>query len=1189
MKHKAPLGPKPFKAFRDKYLAVAMMVAALYITSVVSAQTDSAKYSRISGYGFTYKRWGADSILMVPLSTSPHIPYRAGGIRYNKSDSTLQLWTGSQWRSIVTGGSGIDTAYALNDSTIAIETPNQDFFVVLKGQNISNTSLTANGDYQQDWAQHWFFLNNLKALDMNSNRADPNHPNNNKVFRFYSDSTADDYPLQLAWGLKDVNNSTTDSVHGELYSQLASTSLVHWGHGGGRYSEIDLRGNVIDPSIDMYAASETKNSYLSIGSTTYINPNDSLKIKAIPATTAPKLLGFRDISGNVGTVVAMDIPTATPSRFGLPGEDELGIADRYMNMQNHDFMIDSASGIIFNGRIGTYNGNLTLSNGAILRSFYTDWSMQHGITVFPEYIGFSTGVSNRPPKLWVQASDSLYTNSPDAVWVTKNDTMKVVPIDSFAAIIGAGGIDTFGLQDNLGVRDRYMNMQNHDFTIDSLRYFYLNASEGDIKPLFSLQGGVNLQTIDASTGETQAIGVYPDQIQISAIYTDRAAKVVFNQSDSLHTSTPTTIMAFENDTVKNVSISDLSALVGGGVTPGGSNTQIQYNNSGSFAGDAGLTYNSTQNKITTDSIRSIKNTPDTVHIGAFESDKLDTAIFMGTSITAGTAASPTENRYTSLVAATLRVAENNQGLGGYLLQHSPGWPLTNTFKDVYTTIIPTKRAGTRYLFFAWGENDATNDQSYHTLFGVDTSYFKRDYGIVINYALSNGWSLSDIVIISPFWQLTTSASDSVQQNYFNASRNFADSMGIKFVDVWHQGKYYNNKILVDYIHPSNYGHQLHAEAIFSQLSQPLQIKTGENLVNAGTTVLNKTFYFGKDTAITGYQLAAINPDGIITRVPSERYLLLDNTNAPIQSGNGSVLGNLNAGKGVRPMGAGSWTTGAGLEIYYQSGDGYLMPFDRDASTGGNIYLGGQRTIVGSGSPFTPFTKLYVIGRAHAEGLYSSNGGDILYNTNTNKTTLNLLVSGDSVGHITTFGPAGSGGYYRTAINGNTTQPVVIGTLADNGSGARLQVNGNASVTDDAYDATTWNGNNAVPTKNAIRDKLESMNIVPLIYTALLNQSSTSAPSATVLGSNTIGSIVWARISAGLYTGTLSGAFVSGKTFLVFHPIHVPGATSSDNYISVARTSANAITITTDSGDISAGLSPTDGLLTDYSIEIRVYP
>lgn len=135
MKTKALSEPKQRKAFQDKYPAAVLAVAALLISSIVSAQTDSLKYSQINGYGFKYKRMAFDSVLMIPLSTSPHAPYRMGALRYKAADSTLQLWTGYQWNSILTGvGNGVDTAYAYDDSTLAIETPNRNYFVKIKGK-----------------------------------------------------------------------------------------------------------------------------------------------------------------------------------------------------------------------------------------------------------------------------------------------------------------------------------------------------------------------------------------------------------------------------------------------------------------------------------------------------------------------------------------------------------------------------------------------------------------------------------------------------------------------------------------------------------------------------------------------------------------------------------------------------------------------------------------------------------------------------------------------------------------------------------------------------------------------------------------------------------------------------------------------------------------------------------------------
>lgn len=51
----------------------------------------------------------------------------------------------------------------------------------------------------------------------------------------------------------------------------------------------------------------------------------------------------------------------------------------------------------------------------------------------------------------------------------------------------------------------------------------------------------------------------------------------------------------------------------------------------------------------------------------------------------------------------------------------------------------------------------------------------------------------------------------------------------------------------------------------------------------------------------------------------------------------------------------------------------------------------------------------------------------------------------------------------------------------------------------------------------------------LVYTALMSQSGTNAPTVTIL-ENTIGDIVWTYSSVGSYNGTLSGAFPANKVF-----------------------------------------------------------
>jgi hypothetical protein len=101
-----------------------------------------------------------------------------------------------------------------------------------------------------------------------------------------------------------------------------------------------------------------------------------------------------------------------------------------------------------------------------------------------------------------------------------------------------------------------------------------------------------------------------------------------------------------------------------------------------------------------------------------------------------------------------------------------------------------------------------------------------------------------------------------------------------------------------------------------------------------------------------------------------------------------------------------------------------------------------------------------------------------------------------------------------------------------------------------------------------------------VYTALLSQSGTAAPVATVLENTLGGTVVWGRTNAGFYTGTLSNSFISGKTF--YPPSSSTGANENIriyNYIS------NTSQIRLDTYFLS---SNSDGILNNTTVEIRVY-
>ena len=93
-----------------------------------------------------------------------------------------------------------------------------------------------------------------------------------------------------------------------------------------------------------------------------------------------------------------------------------------------------------------------------------------------------------------------------------------------------------------------------------------------------------------------------------------------------------------------------------------------------------------------------------------------------------------------------------------------------------------------------------------------------------------------------------------------------------------------------------------------------------------------------------------------------------------------------------------------------------------------------------------------------------------------------------------------------------------------------------------------------------------------VYTALLTQTGTDAPVATVLENTLGGTVVWTRDDAGSYLGTLSGAFTANKT-------HVLAVGFGAGY-------GNLVATRQDNNTVFVGLTSDEFSL---SIEIRVYP
>jgi hypothetical protein len=150
------------------FISMTRMLKILVIVMLSSLAAKSQIYSYPNtSYGVQWKRIKSDSTLLfatycgVPVGTDGlhSINLHMSAIYYDSCGHHGYLFdpSDSSWTMI--------GASKLNDSTVII---GRDTITVSGGgadNGIAAGSRTATGDYIQDWANHWFFLHDLKALE----------------------------------------------------------------------------------------------------------------------------------------------------------------------------------------------------------------------------------------------------------------------------------------------------------------------------------------------------------------------------------------------------------------------------------------------------------------------------------------------------------------------------------------------------------------------------------------------------------------------------------------------------------------------------------------------------------------------------------------------------------------------------------------------------------------------------------------------------------------------------------------------------------------------------------------------------------------------------------------------------------------------------------------------------------------
>jgi hypothetical protein len=173
-------------------------------------------------------------------------------------------------------------------------------------------------------------------------------------------------------------------------------------------------------------------------------------------------------------------------------------------------------------------------------------------------------------------------------------------------------------------------------------------------------------------------------------------------------------------------------------------------------------------------------------------------------------------------------------------------------------------------------------------------------------------------------------------------------------------------------------------------------------------------------------------------------------------------------------------------------------------------------------------------------------------------------------------PAGTG---AVLIGGNDTQPSELRFM-------ELLSNGSSYVGFKAPTDITTSRIYTLPTADGTNGQVLQTNGSGTLswfgakkYVALLTQTGTSAPTATVLDNTLGGTLVWSYDGVGSYIGTLTGAFTSNKTAVLISGVYkgsASGLRKTDNTVQITTTATSTNT-------------EANALLDSTTIEIKVYP
>lgn len=334
------------------------------------------------------------------------------------------------------------------------------------------------------------------------------------------------------------------------------------------------------------------------------------------------------------------------------------------------------------------------------------------------------------------------------------------------------------------------------------------------------------------------------------------------------------------------------SIAAGAGTPGGSTTQMQYNNAGVFGGTTNLAWNSSSNTLTYNSIQGTS----------------PTIVFIGDSVTLGTGPADPNRKFVSQISNTLNYTASNLGVGGATAHGQTG------------SNIPTY-TNQAYLVIEYGINDLINIAS-------SAATFQSDLTAFVGFATAKGWPTNKIILLTiPGYFAATG----IAPQYFTATQTVATNTGTILGDIYttmSTGGFGPYAVLTnDATHPTNIGSDVITQLLLP-LFVPLVNLTNQAIVSSApiesTSVRLRNFNFSNTGLFVGvdrngnmFPLNGI-PDGTVA-IGSFYY-----TNSLIQSlavvPTASVLGDIIIKKSAIIWSANNVTLYGNLQLFDVSGN-----------------------------------------------------------------------------------------------------------------------------------------------------------------------------------------------------------------------------------------------------------------------------